>query len=66
MCLIRLMLATVMLFVQINQNMDHIADQKLGWKSLCFNFSCLAVICIDIAYNVYKKVGCVIRKTYQC
>ena len=43
-CLLKLTLVIVMLFIIINQNMDHIMDQKLLWKFFSFNFSCLVVI----------------------
>ena len=65
--LIRLMLATVMLFVQINQpKCGPYCGSNARLEIISFNFSCLGIICIDIAYNVYKKVGRAIRKTYQC
>ena len=48
-CLVRLMTVIVLIFIQASLNMVHIVAQNLSYKLLCFNFSCLVVICIDIA-----------------
>ena len=54
--LTKLMVVIVMLFMIINQNMDHIMDQKALQKSVSFNFSCLQSFNVILLKMSIKKL----------
>ena len=65
-CLIKLMVMIVMLFMIINQNMDHIMDQKALSMLVSFHFSCLQSFNVILLKMSIKKIGYAIRKAYYC